>query len=387
MRAFVYAVPFLLLATAYSVASLRLRLPAGARTVAWCVAVAGMATACLASAVARDPQYLQVDMRSQVLTEFWQQPVSISAHVLLPDSYYKEPSRRYPVMYFIQGFDGYGDPNSAETLRWQKPMRKLHQEFIVIFLDGMFDGGHQEFADSATYGPWGKALTTEFIPQTESHFRAIDSPAARFVSGHSSGGWSALWLQITYPSVFGGEWSLSPDPVDFEDFLGDDLTVETPRNFYSTPYTILGMPMKEFVGYKDWSQRQFVSFESVFGPADSKQNPIPLFDRKTGVVDPAVAQYWEQHYDIATILRQHWATLGPQLAGKIHIFVGGADNFHLDSPVRLLKNELTELGSDAEIEIVPGANHWTIFNAHDGMRDYILQEATSDLNAVPRTGN
>jgi hypothetical protein len=196
-------------------------------------------------------------------------------------------------------------------------MRKYHEEFILVFLDGMFNGGHQEFADSAAYGPWGQALTTEFIPKTESHFSAIDTPAARFVSGHSSGGWSALWLQITYPSIFGGEWSLSPDPVDFHDLLGDDLTVEAPRNFYSTPYTILGMPMNQFVGYKDWALRQLLSFESVFGPADSKQSPIPLFDRKTGVVDPAVAQYWEQHYDIAMILRRHWTTLGPQLAGKI----------------------------------------------------------------------
>ena len=69
--------------------------------------------------------------------------------------------------------------------------------FTSIFLDGMFNGGHQEFADSATYGPWGTALTTEFIPKTESYFRAVDSPSARFVSGHSSGGWSALWLQVS----------------------------------------------------------------------------------------------------------------------------------------------------------------------------------------------
>jgi hypothetical protein len=62
------------------------------------VAVVVMVMACLVPAIARDPQYLQVDMPSQVLTQFWQQPVSISAHILLPDSYYKEPSRRYPVM-------------------------------------------------------------------------------------------------------------------------------------------------------------------------------------------------------------------------------------------------------------------------------------------------
>ncbi len=38
-------------------------------------------------------------------------------------------------------------------------------------------------------------------------------------SGHSSGGWSSLWLQIEHPEVFGGVWSLAPDPVDFRDFV------------------------------------------------------------------------------------------------------------------------------------------------------------------------
>jgi hypothetical protein len=109
-------------------------------------------------AEANDGGYLQVDMHSEVLSRFWGQPVSISAHVLLPDSYYTEPSRRYPVMYFIQGFNGYGDPHTDEMLSWQKPMREFHQEFILIFLDGMFNGGHQEFADSATYGRGGKRL-------------------------------------------------------------------------------------------------------------------------------------------------------------------------------------------------------------------------------------
>lgn len=66
-------------------------------------------------------------------------------------------------------------------------MRALRREFILVFLDGMFNGGHQEFADSANNGPWGNALTTEFIPNTETYFRAVNSPSARFVAGHSSG--------------------------------------------------------------------------------------------------------------------------------------------------------------------------------------------------------
>ncbi len=246
--------------------------------------------------------------------------------MLLPDSYYKEPNRHYPVIYWIQGFNGRGDIDLDDELTWQKPMRRLGHEFIIVFLNGMFNGGHQEFADSANNGPWGTALTTEFIPKTESRFRAIGTPAARFVGGHSSGGWSALWLQVTYPDLFAGEWSLSPDPVDFRNFTGPDLTRMPPQNFFvdasGHDYVLDAQPLRWFVVTAGWEEAQFLSFEAAFSPKGADGKPKPLFDRRTGAIDAGVAAYWEAHYDISRILQDHWNTLAPRLRGKLHIFVG-----------------------------------------------------------------
>ena len=97
-------------------------------------------------------------------------------------------------------------------------------EMINVYLDGSCPMGHHEFADSANDGPWGQALTKEFIPYLESKFRMDAVPSGRLLTGHSSGGWSTLWLQVNYPEVFGGTWSTSPDPVDFRSFSGADLT-------------------------------------------------------------------------------------------------------------------------------------------------------------------
>jgi pimeloyl-ACP methyl ester carboxylesterase len=332
------------------------------------------------SVAAAQTQYFEVRMRSGSLSLFWRQPVAIEAHVLLPDSYYKEPTRHYPVMYWIQGFDGYGDPDLTETLAWQRPMRALHKEFILVFLDGMFNGGHQEFADSANNGPWGTALTTEFIPKTETYFRAINKPSARFVGGHSSGGWSALWLQVTYPDTFAGEWSISPDPVDFRDFLGVNLTAAAPVNFFKNSDNLNGESVRMFANEAGWKQRQFASFNAVFSPQDVDGKPEALFNLSTGIVDPAVARYWEQHYDISRILRDQWPSIEPKLQRKLHLFVGAQDNFHLNDSVLLLQKELNDLGSDAEIEVLPRFDHWTIFNANGGLRYHILEEAA---NATP----
>ncbi len=329
---------------------------------------------------AHEPQYLDIHVKSALLSAFWNQDVSIEAHVLLPDSYYKEPGRRYPVFYWIQGFGGVGEVSVSDGLDWQRPMRALHEEFITVFLNGMFNGGHQEFADSANNGPWGAALTTEFIPVAEAHLRAIGTAQTRFVGGHSSGGWSALWLQTTYPDVFGAEWSLSPDPVDFRNFCGPDLTRSPPENFFTDPaghpYVIDGQAMSEFVDQPGWVRAQFTSFEAVFSPRDASGAPKPLFDRRNGAIDADVAQYWDAHYDISRILRENWPALGPKLRGKLHVIVGTKDQFNLAPPVELLAAELRELGSDADIEFVPGANHFTIFDWHDGAIAEIVREAS-----------
>src|SRR5207245_13331 len=63
----------------------------------------------------------------------------------------------------------------------------------------------------------------ELIPHIEKAFHGLGVPAARLLTGHSSGGWSSLWLQVTSPDFFGGTWSTAPDPVDFRDFQRVDI--------------------------------------------------------------------------------------------------------------------------------------------------------------------
>jgi len=67
------------------------------------------------------------------------------------------------------------------------------------------------------------ALITEFIPFLEEKYNLGGSGEKRFLAGHSSGGWSSLWLQIQNPDFFNGAWALAPDPVDFHYFQTADL--------------------------------------------------------------------------------------------------------------------------------------------------------------------
>ncbi|MEM1069797.1 MAG: alpha/beta hydrolase-fold protein [Planctomycetota bacterium] len=245
---------------------------------------------------------------------------------------------------------------------------------LYVYLKAKFSLGHHVFADSVNNGPWGQVLTEELIPALEKKFGAAAVPQGRFLTGQSSGGWSSLWLQITYPEFFGGTWSTAPDPVDFRDFTG--INVYEYDNAFVDPdgkdIQLMRrgdqwkMTLKQYVD-REMSRKsyegQFASFDAVFSPRGKDGRPMPMFDRKTGKIDREVARTWER-YDIRLILKRNWETLGPRLKGKIRIYMGTLDTFRLEGATRLLKEELEELGSDAEIVFAEGRGHASLYGAH-----------------------
>jgi S-formylglutathione hydrolase FrmB len=326
-----------------------------------------------------------VDIESKLLSAFHGRPVHLRAGVVLPASYAANPMRRYPTVYEIPGFGG---NHFFAFVRAERKATELDGlEVLHVVLDPDCRLGHHVFADSDNNGPCGQALIDELIPAIEERFRAIRSPKGRVVTGHSSGGWSSLWLQVTYPDVFAGVWSTSPDPVDFRDFQRIDLYKPGINMFTDAggkPRPIARMAAKPVLWYQGFSDMeevmghggQLASFEAVFSPRGADGKPRRLWDRKTGTVDADVARTW-QRYDIRLVLQRNWKTLGPKLAGKVHVYTGGEDTFYLEGAVARLKESLAKLGSDAVVEIVPGRDHGSIMD--NKMRERIAKEMAACL--------
>jgi S-formylglutathione hydrolase FrmB len=319
-----------------------------------------------------------VDIDSKLLSAFHKRPVRLRAGVILPKSFAGEPQKRYPVIYVIPGFGGTHAAASGATARTDV----AGTEMLYVVLDPSCRLGHHVFADSENNGPCGQALVEELIPHIEKTFRGIGTPGARFVTGHSSGGWSSLWLQVTYPDFFGGVWSTAPDPVDFRDFQrinlyqsGENMFVD--RDGKRRPIARRsGKPVLWYQGFSDMEVvmghgGQLASFEACFSPRGPDQQPRQLWDRKTGQIDPEVARSWEK-YDIRLVLERNWKTLGPKLAGKIHVYMGGEDTFYLEGAAVLLKEALARLKSDAVVEIFPGKDHGSVVDA--ALRERIQKE-------------
>jgi S-formylglutathione hydrolase FrmB len=310
-----------------------------------------------------------VDIPSKLLSDFHGRPVRMRAGVALPASWGDGKGKNYPVVYEIPGFGGN---------HFMAPLRLNSTdvagvEMLRVVLDPACPTGHHVFADSANNGPCGQALVQELIPYIEATYRGVGTPAGRFVTGHSSGGWSSLWLQVTYPDFFGGVWSTSPDPVDFRDFQQIDLTKPGTNMFTDPagkPRPVARKNQTAMLFFKPFSDMEEVmghggqlgSFEAVFGPRGADGRPARLWDRQTGAIDPAVARAWEA-YDIRLKLERNWKTLAPKLAGKLHVYIGGDDTFYLEGATRLLGECLRQLGSDAVVEIFPGKDHSSVMTS------------------------
>lgn len=308
-------------------------------------------------------------LRSNLLSKFYERPTIMRAAVVLPESWTPTGSRIYPVIYEISGFGGSFLDYSGRTQR--RGTVRDGEEFILVHLDPTVPTGHCAFADSANNGPWGKALIEEFIPYIETTFRGLGKPEGRFVTGHSSGGWSSLWLQVTYPEFFGGTWSTSPDPVDFRDFQQIDLYRQGVNMFKDAAgkdRPIARQGDTPIIFYKQFSDmerpirgEQLGSFEAVFSPKGKDGKPLQLWNRVNGAVDNDVALAWRK-YDIGHILRSDWKKLGPTLAGKLHVYMGTQDTFYLEGATELLQKDLKALGSDAIVELLPG-DHGSVLTA------------------------
>lgn len=331
--------------------------------------------------------------KSELLSKFYDRDVVQRAGVFLPKDFDKNPDKMYPVVVFVGGF-------GSTHYSLGSMARNFPAEFLtnIIFVvpDPSTYYGHGVFADSENNGPRGRALVEEFLPAIEKQFRGKGAEH-RYVTGISSGGWSSLWLQITYPDQFAGCWSFCPDPVDFRDFQQIDLYGKD-ANMYSDARgarrplarrdDIPTLWYEDFVKMESaiGASGQIGAFEAVFSGKGKDGKPIPLFDRETGAVDPVVAKSWEK-YDIRLLLENNWSELSKKLPGKIHIYAGGKDTFYLDGAARLLKTSLKSLASDAIVEVVPGLPHTIFKPGVTGMvRDISMREGfPSELNQ-PKTG-
>lgn len=320
-----------------------------------------------------------VDIKSDLLSDFWKKPMNLKASVLLPSGYESNPNMKYPVRFNVAGFGGRynrvnGLINNEEFIAWWRSAEA--PQVITVFLDGEGPFGDSYQLDSDNNGPFGEALIKELIPAIDKQFRTRGSEA-RFVDGCSTGGWVSLALQLFYPDTFTKTFSYSPDAVSFERmqliniyedenafYNKHDYLRPSKRDIYGEPeFSIRKEVLSENVeGYSNsyvTSGGQWGAWNAVYGPKGEDGFPKPIFDPITGKIDKQVAEHWKK-YDLLEYVKSNWAELGPKVQGKIYVWMGDMDNYYLNNSLRDFDEYLkttSNPASDAEIEFTAMKGH------------------------------
>lgn len=314
-------------------------------------------------------------IRSRLASAFWGHDMELGAVVLLPKGYAEDTGKRYPVVYTIGhysdrapfGFTFEGcDRAEAPEARAARLARSAREpgcefqqawtagqvpEFIAVFIQHTTPFYDDSYAlNSANNGPYGDAITQELIPEIDRRYRTIGAAYARTLTGGSTGGWDVLGLQLHYPDVFGGAWSLYPDQLDFRNYQFGDIYADTnafvrdagswlPREIPSsrsveglTDLTVREENLAELViASRGRSGGQWDGWQAAWAPVGPDGYPAPLWDKRTGRIDRAVAEAMrERGYDLRAYAERNWSRIGPSLVGKIHVAVGDMDNYFLN---------------------------------------------------------
>jgi hypothetical protein len=233
--------------------------------------------------------------------------------------------------------------------------------------------------NSANIGPYGDAITYELIPYLEKKYRAIGAGWARFLYGGSTGGWEALAAQMFYPDEYNGCFAACPDPIDFRAYTIVDIYKDANAYFFEGPWKKVPRPghrnylgqlqstleqmnrLELVLGTHGRSGGQWDIWEAVYSPVGPGGYPARIWDRRTGVIDKKVAEYWKNNYDLGHILARDWEKgLGKKLEGKLNIYVGDMDNYYLNNAVYLAEEFLQTTKDpyfDGEVQYGDRAEH------------------------------
>ena len=337
----------------------------------------------------KDTKYVKHDeILSERLSRFWGRPMHLGAHVLLPEGWDTHPDAKYPLFIYHGHFpadltnwrETPPDPNLAPDFsarfNWQGYNRtqqgyaaQFYREWtgpnfpraIVIEIQHANPFYDDSYAvNSANIGPYGDAIVHELLPYLEKKYRGLGQGWARFMYGGSTGGWEAMGAQVKYPDAFNGAYIACPDPIDFRAYTTvdiykdknafwlDDTWKKTPRpahrNYLGHVDSMVWEQnrLEEVLGTKTRSGGQWDVWEAVFSPVGPDGYPARIFDKRTGVIDKKVAEYWRQNFDLMDIVRREWNKgLGKKLEGKLNIYVGDMDNYYLNNAVYLAEEFLS----------------------------------------------
>ncbi len=133
--------------------------------------------------------------------------------VVLPPSYAKASSRRYPVLYALHGYSIGAEQWTHEIHVPQTIEGAFAQgtrEMIVVLPDSKTIYNGSMYSSSATTGDFERFIYHDLVAYIDAHYRTFPERQSRGLVGHSMGGYGASRIGMKHPDVFGVLYIMSP---------------------------------------------------------------------------------------------------------------------------------------------------------------------------------
>lgn len=148
------------------------------------------------------------------------------AYVYLPESYFAEPGRRYPVLYMFDGHNVFFDQDATYGKCWgmKEYMEGTGTQMIVAAVECNHSPDHGRLKEYTPFDFREKGIgeiqakgkiTMEWMVNTfkkeiDRKFRTLPGREHTFIAGSSMGGLMTLYAVLEYNSVFSRGAALSP---------------------------------------------------------------------------------------------------------------------------------------------------------------------------------
>ena len=259
--------------------------------------------------------------------------------VLLPTSYDKAAKRRYPVVYFLHGYNSQAEGTVAWTKmeeRHKAAMAATGREFIVVAPDSDTLLHGSMYSDSVTVGNFETFTAKELVRYIDSHYRTIARRDSRGLFGHSMGGYGTLRLGMKHPDVFSAIYAMNPCCL-----MPRPFTAEEGRKYERlTPETL---KKADFGAQTTWA------VAVTWSPNPSKPPFYADMATKDGVIDPLVLAKWSANAPVAMV-PQYLPALRSMTA--IGMDTGDKDFVHTDDEA--MHAELLKFGIRHDLELYEG---------------------------------
>jgi hypothetical protein len=279
--------------------------------------------------------------------------------VYLPPAYDREPRRRFPSIYVIQGMTGQIDmwrnrsafrPNVLELVDtlfaeggWGGDAPA--DPAIVVFVDCWTSYGGSQFLDSPGTGRYHTYICDEVVPWVDARYRTLAEAAHRGIAGKSSGGYGAMVTPMLRPDLWGGLATHAGDAL-FEACYQPEFPVcaRALRDHYDGSYERFWHDFRSrpaMSGPNDGELINEWAMAACYSAEPDGSVTLP-FDTATGRLIPEVWERWLAWDPVRMVRGRAGGVRGLR---AIYIDAGKRDEYHLDLGAEAFRRELAAVGA------------------------------------------